>query len=102
LEELLSLPFALVILALAHFLDYATFMAMVGEHGLQAEANPIVVLLAERTGFLGLTVAKLAGVVFLASVVVIIVRSRKVLAGLVMAFGIGSGFVGAFSNLLSL
>jgi hypothetical protein len=98
----LVLPLALVLLGVAHLLDYATFFAMIGRHGLEAELNPLVVLLFERMGPLGVTIAKVAGIAFAASVAVIIVRRHRVLAGFVLGFGILSGFVGAYSNIVTL
>src|SRR5689334_7360809 len=56
----LTLPQAIGIsvLALAHFFDYATFMVLVAKNGLHAEANPIVVKIAQNSGLAGLTIAK--------------------------------------------
>lgn len=92
---------ALVLLGVAHFLDYATFLAMVARHGLEAELNPLVVLLFDRLGLLGLTLAKASSVIFAASAVAIIVRRRRALAGVILGFGITSGLIGAFSNIIS-
>ena len=98
----MALPVALLLLATAHFLDYTTFLVMVGRHGLEAELNPLVVFLFERTGLFGVTLAKLAGVLFAAAVAAIIMRRRRTLAGVVLGFGIGGGLLGAFSNLLTI
>ncbi|MDQ3937957.1 MAG: hypothetical protein M3253_04670 [Chloroflexota bacterium] len=96
------LPVALVLMGVAHLLDYATFFVMIGHHGLEAELNPLVVLLFERMGPLGVTLAKAGGILFAASVVTIIVRTHRVLAGVVLGFGIVSGLIGAYSNLITL
>ena len=48
---------------------------MVDKHGLAAEANPIVVLLAEQAGLPGLTIAKVATVAFAAMLMVLIAPS---------------------------
>ena len=50
-------PYALLVLVAFQAADYVTFLAMVGSHGLVAEANPIVVALAAH-GLGLLTVAK--------------------------------------------
>jgi hypothetical protein len=96
------LPIALFLLVLAQFADYATFVAMVGRHGLEAELNPVVVVIFEQLGLIGVTVAKLAVVAFAASVVALIVRRRRTLGSLVVGFGVGTGLFGAFSNVLTI
>jgi hypothetical protein len=96
------LPIALLLLVVAQFADYATFVAMVGRHGLEAELNPLVVLVFERMGLLGVTIAKAAVVAFAAAVVTIIVHRRRTLGSLVAGFGVGSGLLGAFSNVLTI
>lgn len=98
----MPLPIALVLLVVAQSLDYATFVVMVGRHGLEAELNPIVVALFERLGLLGVTVAKVAVVAFAASVVALIVRRRRTIGSLVVGFGVGTGLLGAFSNVLTI
>jgi hypothetical protein len=96
------LPIALLLLVVAQFADYATFVVMVGRHGLEAELNPIVVTIFEQLGLIGVTVAKLAVVAFAASVVALIVRRRRTLGSLVVGFGVGTGLLGAFSNVLTI
>ena len=92
------LPLALLLLATAHFLDYTTFLLMIGRHGLEAELNPLAVFIIERTGLLGLTVAKASAVLLAGASAVIIIRRRRTLAGVVLGFGIAIGMLGAFSN----
>ena len=72
---------ALAALVAAHLFDLASFVVMTGRHGLTAELNPIVVMLAEGYGLPGLTVAKIASVVLLGTVVGIVVRLRTRAAG---------------------
>ena len=98
----MALPLALLLLIAAHLLDYSTFLVMIGRHGLDAELNPLVVLLVDRVGLVGLTLAKVSSVLTAASVALIIVRRRRTLAGVVLGFGIGGGLLGAFSNLLTI
>ena len=54
---------------------------MTAKHGLAAEANPVVVGLAEQFGLPGLTIAKLGSVAFLAAVVVLAAPQRRKIAG---------------------
>ena len=96
------LPFAVALLAAAHFLDWATFLVMVGRHGLDAELNPLVIYLFERSGVVGVTLAKLSAVLFAAGAAGVIIRRRPTMAGVVLGFGIGGGLLGAFSNLLTI
>ena len=94
--------FSLAVLALAHFFDYASFIVMVDKHGMSAEANPIVVQLAEQAGLPGLTLAKIATVTFAALLMILIApRRRRVAMGLLM-FGVGAGLVGGLSNIATL
>jgi hypothetical protein len=90
------------LLLLAHFFDYGTFLWMTSRHGLSAEANPIVVMMATDFGLPGLTVAKLASVLFLAGVTVLLYRSRHLkTARLLITIGVIAGVVGGFSNIAS-
>jgi hypothetical protein len=93
---------ALLLLLLAHAFDYVTFLAMTSRHGLAAEANPVVVAVAQGFGLPGLTVAKLGSVIFLAAVTVLLLRTRHRRAGLVLlVIGIGAGVLGGISNVAS-
>jgi hypothetical protein len=93
---------ALAVLALAHLFDYASFLMMVDRHGLGAEANPIVVRLAEEMGLPGLTLAKVATVAFAAILMVVIAPRRRRLAMALLTFGVAAGVLGGFSNIASL
>jgi hypothetical protein len=93
---------ALIVLALAHVFDYVSFLFMIDRHGLTAEANPIVVRLAEEAGLPGLTLAKVATVAFAALLMFIIAPRRRRLAMGLLIFGISAGLLGGFSNIASL
>jgi hypothetical protein len=90
------------LLAATHAADYLTFLVMVLTHGLAAEANPIVVMIAEQHGLGVLTAAKAAGVLLMASTVVIIGRQHPRLAATTLAIGIIGGSIGTYSNLLTI
>jgi hypothetical protein len=92
---------ALGILALAHFFDYASFLILISRHGLAAEANPIVVRIAQTAGIPGITIAKLATVAFAALLMVVIAPRRKRLAYGLLVFGVAAGLLGGFSNVAS-
>jgi hypothetical protein len=89
---------AILVLSLAHAFDYVSFLFMTARHGLEAELNPIVVLLAQNVGLPGLTVAKIAAVVIGASAIAIVARRRPRLAVTVMILGSAAGLVGGLSN----
>jgi hypothetical protein len=93
---------ALAALALAHFFDWASFLVLMSRHGLAAEANPIVVRIAEQTGIPGLTLAKIATVAFAAILMAVIAPRRRRLAMSLLVFGIAAGLVGGISNVASL
>ena len=85
---------ALALLVAAHAFDYVTFLAMTARHGLAAELNPIVVMLAEQFGLPGLTLAKIVTVAFAASLALLIAQRHRRLAMVVLIFGISAGLVG--------
>jgi len=93
---------ALGILALAHLFDYASFLVMIDRHGMAAEANPIVIQLAETAGLPGLTLAKIATVGFAALLMVLIAPRRKKLAMALLMFGVAAGLLGGISNVASI
>jgi len=98
----MPLPAVLAVLALAHFLDWASFLVMIARHGLGAEANPIVVTLIEQTGVTGVTLAKVATVAFAGLAAVVIAPRRRRMAMGLLAFGVAAGVVGALSNIAAL
>jgi hypothetical protein len=93
---------AIAVLVLAHTFDYVSFLAMIARYGLQAELNPLVVMMAQEVGLPGLTVAKIATVVLAASAALIVGRRRPRVAVVVMLLGVAAGMVGGFSNAATL
>lgn len=92
----------IALLIAAHVADYTTFVVMVLEHGLGAEANPIVATIAQEYGFMLLTLAKFATVLLVASTFLVVGRTRPKMAAVVLAFGILIGGMGALSNIASI
>jgi hypothetical protein len=99
---ILFVPFALAILISAHLFDLFSFMVMTELHGLEAEANPIVVFLHAEIGLHGLTVVKLAAVLFGSAVFLMLAPQRRRLAMAVILYGIAAGMVGGLSNLATI
>ena len=98
----MPLPVALGVLTLAHLFDWASFLVMVGRHGLGAEANPIVVTLFEEAGVPGVTLAKLLTVAFAALLAVLLAPTRRRMAMVLLTFGVAAGLVGGFSNVATI
>ena len=96
-----SQALAIGVLAIAHFFDWATFLVMMSRHGLEAEANPIVVRIAEAAGIPGLTLAKIATVALASGLMLLIAPRRPKLAYALLGFGVLAGLVGGFSNIAS-
>jgi hypothetical protein len=92
----------LVLLAAAHVFDYVSFLIMTGKHGLVAELNPIVVVLAQDYGLPGLTLAKMGSVVLLAAVFLVLRPHRRRWASTILTIGITVGVVGGISNVASI
>jgi hypothetical protein len=92
----------LVILAAAHAFDYVSFLIMTSKHGMVAELNPIVVTLAQDYGLPGLTLAKMASVVLLASVFLVLRPHRRRWSSALLTIGIMVGVVGGISNVASI
>jgi hypothetical protein len=90
------------LLIIAHVADYTTFMVMVARHGLDSELNPLVVTLAADHGLVLLTMAKFATVLLVASVFLVVGRTRPRLAATVLVFGVLVGGLGAFSNIITI
>ena len=98
------MPFAtLGLLALAHLFDFGTFLWMTSRHGLTAELNPFVVLLATEFGLPGLTIAKVASVLFLAVTALLLYRARRSrMATTLVTIGVVAGIIGGCSNIASI
>ena len=93
---------AVAALALAHLFDYASFLVMVGRHGIGAEANPIVVMLTEEGGLPWLTLAKVATVTFAALLMIVMASRNRRMAMALLLFGVIAGVVGGLSNVAAL
>jgi hypothetical protein len=93
---------SLVVLALAHSFDYFSFIVMVDRHGMSAEANPVVVMIAEAAGLPGLTLAKILTVAFAAGLAILIAQRHRRLAMGVLVFGISAGLVGGLTNVATI
>ena len=94
--------FGIATLIVAHLADYTTFLVMVMRHGLGTELNPIVVTIAADHGLALLTLAKAAAVLLVASVFIVVGRTRPRMAAAVLGIGVIIGGVGAFSNIATL
>jgi len=92
---------AIGVLAIAHFFDWATFLVLMSKHGLAAEANPIVIRIAQAAGIPGLTLAKIATVAFASALMLMIAPRRPKLAYALVIFGVAAGVVGGLSNVAS-
>jgi hypothetical protein len=90
------------LLVSAHAADYLTFLVMVARHGIGAEANPIVVTLAEQHGLLLLTAAKASVVLLMAATFFVVGRSRPRLAAATLSVGVLLGSLGALSNVATI
>jgi hypothetical protein len=89
------------LLILAQLADYVTFLAMIVRHGLDAEANPLVVTIVEEHGLALLTLAKAVAVLLVASLAVSVGKTRPRLAATVLAVGVAVGVLGTVSNVAS-
>lgn len=93
---------AIGLLITAHLVDYGTFIVMVTRRGLGTELNPVVVTIAQDWGLPLLTVAKFSTVLLVASVFLVVGRTRPRVAGAVLGFGVFIGALGAYSNLITM
>lgn len=90
------------LVALAHLADYLTFIPMVLAHGLSAEANPIVVWIAQDFGLLGLTVAKLGAVGGAIMLALSLRHVRPELTNVILLVGFVSGAAATATNLATI
>ena len=95
-------PLAFAALLVAHLFDFVSFLVMMSRHGLAAEANPIVVLLAQEIGLPGLTLVKVAAVLFGGAVFVLLAPRRRRLATALILYGICAGMVGGLTNVATI
>ena len=78
--------------------DALTFVRMVRDHGIRAEANPFVAALAAGGDLVGMVVVKAALVALVVAIFAVVVARHPLLACLVATFAVAAGLVGAFSN----
>ena len=78
--------------------DALTFVRMVRDHGLRAEANPFVAALAAGTDLSVMVLAKAALVVFVVSLFALIAARHPLTACLVATGAVIAGLIGAYSN----
>lgn len=90
-----------LLLAGAQAFDYVTFLVMAARHGIGAEANPLVIHLAESYGLPGVTAAKLFLIGLVGLTAIVIGRQRPKLAALVIVAGVTAGTFGGVSNIVS-
>jgi uncharacterized membrane protein YqjE len=98
-----QLGLRVLVMAVAQFLDFGTFVRMVQAHGLQTEANPLVRSIAEDFGLGGIALVKAALVLLVAAVTVILARRvplrwSPTLATAVVFTGILGGIAGGWTN----
>ena len=104
----LVLPFRIVAVLAAQLFDLATFMLMVGRHGIAAEMNPIVGHSFAAFGMPLVALLKFALVLLLASTIVILDPGRPGrrripgLAALIAVLAVVGGLVGGISNAIAL
>jgi hypothetical protein len=79
--------------------DALTFVRMVRDHGVRAEANPFVAALAAGGDLAAMVAAKAALVVLIVAVFAIVAARHPVAAALVATAGVVAGLIGAYSNL---
>jgi hypothetical protein len=78
--------------------DALTFVRMIRDHGIRAEANPFVAALAAGGDLAAMVAAKAALVVLIVSVFAILAARHPVAASLIATSGVVAGLVGAYSN----
>jgi hypothetical protein len=78
--------------------DALTFVRMIRDHGIGAEANPIVAALAAGGDLLAMLVLKAALVALVVAIFALVVARHPLVACLVATLAVAAGLVGAFSN----
>lgn len=78
--------------------DALTFVRMVRDHGIRAEANPIVAALAAGGDLGAMVVAKAALVVMIVAIFAVVVARHPVVACVIATAAVAAGIVGAYSN----
>jgi hypothetical protein len=78
--------------------DALTFVRMIRDHGIRAEANPFVAALAAGGDLGALVAAKAALVVLVVSVFALLAARHPIAASLIATAGVVAGIIGAYSN----
>jgi hypothetical protein len=94
---------ALLVVTVAQLLDLGTFVRMVGMHGADAEANPLVAALLVDHGVPFVAAAKLAALALVVAAIVVLrgrvdERGHRRLAAAVAAAAITAGMIGGITN----
>jgi hypothetical protein len=101
------LRFRLAALFAAQLFDLVTFTQMIGQHGIGAEANPLVAEGFVQYGLPLLIASKLALVILVGSIVALLGREQPErrtsprLAAFVIVVAVAVGFAGGLSNALT-
>ena len=88
----------LLAVGVAQGADALTFVRMVRDNGIRAEANPFVATLAAGGDLAGMVAAKAALVVLVVSVFAVLAARYPLAAGAIATAGVVAGLVGAYSN----
>ncbi len=78
--------------------DALTFVRMVRDHGLRAEANPFVAALAAGGDVGAMVLAKGALVVLIVAIFAVVVARHPFVACLIATAAVAAGLLGAYSN----
>ena len=78
--------------------DALTFVRMVRDHGIRAEANPFVAALAAGGDLGAMVIAKAALVVLVVAIFAVVAARHPFVACLIATVAVVAGLVGAFSN----
>lgn len=93
----------LIAIGIGQSADLVTFVRMITAGGLGAEANPIVIHLADSVGLPILLLLKIALVPFLALIFVVLARMRfSRLAATVVTIATLAGLFGALTNVMTI
>jgi hypothetical protein len=102
------LRFRLAALLAAQLFDFGTFTIMIGQHGIAAEANPLVAQGFMSFGLPILAAGKAAQILLVGSILVILGRvvvtgpSTRRIATSVALLAVAGGLIGGVSNVLVL
>ena len=99
--------FAVIIVTVAQLLDLGTFAAMIGVHGVDSEANPLVVGLLTSHGLPFAAVAKVAALSLIVAIIVVLAERTDRpgyprLARTIAGIAVFAGLVGSLTNALVL